>query len=119
MDKQTIATRRADHAEALDKGLHDAVHQLSAMPEVSKVVLFGSYAAGRQDLLTDLDLIVVMDSQLDFVERNAGLARRLHVGVALDLLAYTPDEMERTRERPFMRRALETGRVLYERQPAG
>ncbi|MFH1570121.1 MAG: nucleotidyltransferase domain-containing protein [Gemmatimonadota bacterium] len=90
--------------------------QLAAMPEVQQVVLFGSYAAGRRDLFTDLDLIVVMDSPLDFVSRNANLAGRVHAGVALDLLVYTPEEMERMRDRSFMRHALATGKVLYARQ---
>jgi len=88
------------------------------MPEVQKVILFGSYAAGRRDLLTDLDILVVMDSPLDFVARNVELARCLRAGVALDLLAYTPQEMERMRDRPFLRHVLKTGKVLYERKPS-
>lgn len=88
------------------------------MPEVQKVILFGSYAAGRRDLLTDLDILVVMDSPLDFVARNVELARRLRAGVALDLLVYTPQEMEQMRDRPFLRHALKTGKVLYERKPS-
>ncbi len=57
-----------------------------------------------------------MHSPLDFVGRNVELARRLHAGVALDLLAYTPQEMEWMRHRPFLRRALQTGKVLYEKR---
>jgi len=38
--------------------------------------------------------------------------------VALDLLVYTPQEMEWMRERPFLRQALKTGKVLYEKLPA-
>ena len=59
-----------------------------------------------------------MDSSLDFVTRNAELARRLCAGVALDLLAYTPQEMERLKDRPFLRQALAEGKVLYERDSA-
>ncbi|NPV06392.1 MAG: nucleotidyltransferase domain-containing protein [Anaerolineae bacterium] len=85
------------------------------MPGVHRVILFGSYARGRRDLLTDLDLLVVMDSALDFVGRTAELAGRLRAGVPLDLLEYTPEEWERLRERPFMREIVKTGKVLYER----
>lgn len=49
--------------------------RLRGIPEVHKVILFGSYAKGRRDLFTDLDLIVVMDSRDDFVTRCAELAR--------------------------------------------
>jgi predicted nucleotidyltransferase len=90
------------------------VGQLRQIPAVQKVILFGSFAQGRRDLFTDLDLLVVMDSSLDFVARGVDLARRLRAGVALDLLVYTPQEMEAMRDRPFMRHALATGKVLYE-----
>ena len=42
----------------------------------------------------------------------------MHARVALDLLVYTPAELKRVRERPFMRHALATGKVLYERGSA-
>ena len=39
---------------------------------------------------------------------------RIEPRVGLDLLAYTPQEFDAIRERPFMRQALQEGRVLYE-----
>ena len=115
---QTLPDRRAPHAAALARELDAVVQQLAAMPAVHRVVLFGSYAAGRRDLLTDLDLLVVMDSPLDFVTRNAELAGQVRASVALDLLAYTPEEFARVSDRPFFRHALATGKVLYEKDPA-
>jgi len=110
-----LAVQRQRHVEALEQGLQTLVRQLSSVPAVRKVILFGSYAAGRRDLFTDLDILVVMDSPLAFVERNAALAREIHVGIPADVFAYTPDEMERLRQRPFIRHAVETGRVMYEK----
>ena len=110
----SVASRRAQYARNLEEAVVGIVEQLRRMPEVRKVVVFGSYAAGRRDLHTDLDLLVIMDSDLDFVARNAEMAGRIRCGVALDLLVYTPAEVERMRERPFMRQALTTGKVLYE-----
>ena len=113
----SLSVERRRHIEALEKGLQSLVRQLGAIPEVKKVILFGSYAMGRRDLFTDLDLLVVMNSRLGFVERTAELSRRLRTGVALDLLVYTPNEMERMGGRPFLRHAQKTGKVLYEREP--
>jgi predicted nucleotidyltransferase len=108
-----LATMRQAHVAALTSGLDQLVAQLREIPEVRQVVLFGSYAQGRRDLFTDLDLLVVMDSPLDFVTRNAELAGRLRAGIPLDLVAYTPEEMESMRERPFLRHALADSKVLY------
>ena len=112
-----LTSPRARYAQELDAAIRDLADQLGRMPEMRRVVLFGSAAAGRRDLHTDLDLLVIMDSDLSFVARNAALAGRVRCGVALDLLAYTPAEVERMRERPFMRQAL-AGKVLYEADAA-
>ena len=79
-----------------------------------RVILFGSYARGRRDLFTDLDLFVIMDSSADFVTRTAQLYQELHPSVDMDLLVYTPAEFERIRHRGFFRHILEEGEVLYE-----
>jgi len=114
-----LAQRRAEYAEALDQALSKIVAHLANMPEVEQVILFGSYAAGRRDLFTDLDLLVVMSSEQDFVRRTAELYQQVAAGVDLDLLVYTPEEFERLRRHGFVRQALETGRVLHEKKRAG
>jgi predicted nucleotidyltransferase len=117
--EMVLAQRRAEYAEALDRALSKIVAHLANMPEVEQVILFGSYAAGRRDLFTDLDLLVVMSSEQDFVRRTAELYQQVAAGVDLDLLVYTPEEFERLRRRRFVRQALETGRVLHEKKRAG
>jgi predicted nucleotidyltransferase len=82
------------------------------------VILFGSCASGRRDLLTDLDAVVVMESEDDWVTRSAKLHRDLHVGVDVDLLVYKPDEFETLKGGGFLARALAGGRVAYARDAA-
>ncbi len=113
---EEIAEERRAHARALDEALERILRHLAARPEVRSVLLFGSYASGRRDLLTDLDLIVVMKSGEDFITRTGRLYQGLpRVAVDLDLLVYTPEEFERMKERSFVRNALETGRILLAR----
>ena len=61
-----------------------------------RAVAFGSYARGAADAWSDLDLAVVLDTELGRFER-AGLLEELHgaLPVALDLLVYTPAEFSR------------------------
>jgi hypothetical protein len=42
----------------------------------------------------------------------------LSAPVNVDLPIYTPEERERDRDRPFIRRILERGEFNYEKQPA-
>lgn len=111
-----LALERERYTAALKHDLDDVIQQLRDIPAVQKVLLFGSYATGRRDLFTDLDLLIVMHSSLDFVTRCAELAGRLHAGVAMDIFVYTPQEIERMKERPFIRQILKSGKVLYERE---
>lgn len=79
----------------------------------SEVWLFGSLARGAVHEGSDLDLLVVMDTPLPFVERLAHVYRELGPKVAADLFIYTPQEMEDLKEtNPLVRAALREGRRL-------
>ena len=79
------------------------------------VVVFGSLAGSRASLTSDLDLLLVWDLPIAFVERSAEAYRRLKPAVAADLLVYTAEEFRKMREtNPLVRKALEEGMVLYE-----
>lgn len=114
-----LAPLRSAYRKDLKSAVDRLQAQLARLPEVRLVVLFGSYAAGRQDLFSDLDLLVVMDSDLDFVTRSARLYQQMRPGVDLDLIVYTPQEFEQMRGRGFVRQALEEGRILYEKVATG
>jgi predicted nucleotidyltransferase len=116
--EKPIKQKREEYVRALDSAFIDVLAQLSQIPEVEKVILFGSYAAGRRDLFTDLDLLVVMDSELDFVHRTAEMYARIHTNVDMDLLVYTPEEFVKNKENGFIRQALATGQVVYEKTAA-
>ena len=118
MAEQTLATKRRRYRCALEDALRDIVAALARRPEVERAILFGSYVEGRCDLFTDLDILVVIKSPLDFVARTAEMYRYLPGGVDLDLLVYTPEELERNRDRGFVRQVLEKGRVIYEKPAA-
>jgi len=115
MDDLLLEQKRFEHSQALDETLKSIIQQLQVMPAVLKVILFGSYAQGRKDLFTDLDLIIVMESQDDFITRNAKIYQQLDPKVDLDILVYTPGEFEYMSKRGFVHNALITGKVIYEK----
>jgi predicted nucleotidyltransferase len=64
-----------------------------------RAVVFGSWARGTADGYSDLDLAVVLETDLPRLERGqllAGLVEALPVGV--DILIYTPGEFARGME---------------------
>jgi predicted nucleotidyltransferase len=81
-----------------------------------KVIAFGSVARGEADAGSDLDLIVVADTIRPFFERFKDFAGLYEVWPRLDLLVYTPQELERmvAEDNPLVRRALHEGVVLHE-----
>jgi predicted nucleotidyltransferase len=101
--------------ERLSTELDGIVERLSALPAVRKVIVFGSLAEERVSSASDIDVIVVMDTDKRFMERLDELYRAAASRVALDILAYTPDEFARMKtHNSFVRTALENGKVLYE-----
>lgn len=107
-----VRARRKAHVAELGAEI-ERLTRAAADMGAERVVLFGSAARREAGLMSDLDLLIVWDSDLDFVERCAEVYRRLKPGVAADLLVYTPAEMARLADRPFIRQALAEGKELY------
>lgn len=81
---------------------------------VKKAILFGSLASGHVGQTSDLDLILVMETEEPFTRRLERLYRALAPSVALDLFVYTPEEFRVMAEtNPFVRAAVARGRVVY------
>jgi len=81
-----------------------------------QIILFGSCARQEERETSDIDLIVVAESEKDFVERIADFYRILKPKVALDLLVYTPEEFNRLlNESAFVKNAVKEGVKLYEK----
>ena len=81
-----------------------------------QIVLFGSYAYGEPTNDSDIDLLVIMDSELRPTARSAAVANICRPKyVAMDIVVRTPEEIQ-TRLRdfdPFLEGIFEFGRTLY------
>jgi predicted nucleotidyltransferase len=84
-----------------------------------KVVLFGSRSTGTARNDSDVDLLVIMDTDESSIQRAIEVKKACRPRfVSMDVLVKTPEEVETTLERGsfFLSEILEQGKVLYERQ---
>lgn len=82
-----------------------------------RAIVFGSYARGGADAWSDLDLVIIADTDVPFLDRF-----RTFEGVfeayrrAMEILVYTPDEFAQMieAENPFIEQVLKDGVTIYE-----
>lgn len=107
-DEDITKRRRKLHSE-----LGRAVQELKEM-QAERIILVGSLAEGRDGPCSDIDLVVVMNTQEPFLDRLRAAYQRIRPRVAMDVLIYTPEEMEEMLLiSPFLRHALKKGKVLH------
>jgi predicted nucleotidyltransferase len=84
---------------------------------VVRAIIFGSYARGEADAVSDLDLLLIEPTALPFLERGRRHLELFRMGVGVDLLVYTPDEFDRLRSErhPLIERIEREGVVVYAR----
>lgn len=98
--------------------ISEIVKKIATGYKPDKIILIGSYASGTPNENSDLDLIIIKDSNLPRPERTIQV-RKLIFGsmVPIDLIVYTPEEIKESidNQYSFIFKALKTGKTLYER----
>ena len=114
----TAETDTMARRSLLEEELARFLRLLAGPGGAEKVILFGSFARGEQADESDLDLVVVKRTDLPFWKRVIEVRKLLRPRVAVDVLVYTPEEIDQlANERPFVRdEILGRGRVVYERR---
>lgn len=79
-----------------------------------KIILFGSYAYGKPNPDSDVDLLVVVNTDKSFHERIQQLRPLLPKNKAIDLIVLTPLEYQKAKGiNPLVTEIDSKGRVLY------
>lgn len=106
-------TRRRE----IQRNLDQVLGGLKKYYDPEKVILFGSAATGRVGPHSDIDLIVIKETALNYFDRVEQLVDLLDYDLDVDFLVYTPEEFQKAvKERPFFRdEIMKKGKVLYEK----
>ncbi|MFH0772611.1 MAG: nucleotidyltransferase domain-containing protein [Candidatus Omnitrophota bacterium] len=84
-----------------------------------KIILFGSYAQGNSTADSDIDLLVIKDSNYRRDERDKEIRELLKdIKFPLDIFVYTPKEAKKfyNLKGSFINEVFNKGKVIYERQ---
>lgn len=98
--------------------LPEVVRRIVEALNPEKIILFGSYAHGNPTPDSDVDLLVIMETDLPVTERYLRVSNLLYPRpFPVDILVKTPQEVERAMSSAdaFIREIVSKGCVLYER----
>jgi len=109
-----ILADKAKRALKIEAELNRILEKLKNI-DVKKVILFGSAVSGNINSKSDIDLIIVKETNASFLTRIDEIYAAIEPNMAVDILVYTPEEfdaLEKTNS--FVSRAVKEGRLLYE-----
>lgn len=102
------------------KTLPQAIKRIVSELKPEKIVLFGSYAYGNPTPDSDVDLLIVMETNGKNKEAYRAASMLLYPRqFPVDIIVKTPKEVETELKRKgnfFLREIVNKGRVLYERR---
>lgn len=108
-----------DNNEQIINAMRDAVVQVV---NPYQIVLFGSYATGRQTSASDIDLLVIEEGEFGVKKNRRKEAAKvwqalLPFDISKDVLVYSVDEVKTLRDTAshVVGQAMRYGKVIYER----
>ena len=95
-----------------------SIRRILRNKNVCKAILFGSAARGQDTRKSDLDIMIIRDTGKRFFDRFDEFNEIFEVakGRGVDLLIYTPEELQAIMHRPFIKRIPAEGKTIYERR---
>lgn len=112
-EPDSVTRRRA----VLEAELARYVQLLREQYAPQRILLFGSLISGEVKEWSDIDLVIIKETERKFLDRTREVLQLLRPQVGVDILVYTPDEFDQlVQQRAFVRdEIVGKGKVLYER----
>lgn len=98
--------------------INEVIAKIATRFNPDKIIIFGSYANGLQNVDSDLDILIVQDSDLPMHKRGFDIRMSLiDTMIPMDILIYTKSEFEQEKNRSFsfLNSAMKNSKIMYER----
>jgi len=101
--------------------LHEKLEAIVKKYRPEKIILFGSYANGIPTPHSDVDLLIIMNSDRSTWDLSVEISTMLKHTFPMDIVVRTPQEIARRLEFGdfFIKDIMENGKVLNERSGKG
>ncbi len=99
--------------------IKNVARNMASATNAERVILFGSYARGDATEQSDVDLIIIAESDLPRFKRSRELYKLLKPHpFAMDIVVYTPIEIEKGEKTKlsFISTVLKEGETLYQKR---
>ncbi|ODS42826.1 MAG: hypothetical protein MSIBF_06015 [Candidatus Altiarchaeales archaeon IMC4] len=111
--------RKVQNINNTEETIDIIAKQISQGYKPKKIILFGSYAKGNAREDSDIDMLIIKDTEKQRGQRwmeVRRLVRDINRRVPFEPLIYTTDEIKKRTEMGdfFINEILDNGRVLYE-----
>lgn len=116
--KRTTTARARRDGRIRPDAIQSVVNRISQQFDPERVILFGSYAYGTPHRFSDVDLLVVLETQARSRAKQIEIVRALSPHpFGMDILVRTPEQLKRRLEMgdSFIQEITQKGKVLYER----
>jgi predicted nucleotidyltransferase len=115
-----MVTGNVKQTRAIRLLLKDIVSRLNKSYDPEKIILYGSYAYGNPTSDSDIDLLIIKDTDKRSVDRFVEVKQIIYQpgrSIPISPLVYTPKELENRLKigDDFVAEILSRGRVLYAR----
>ncbi len=100
------------------KHIQAVIEQITSTYDPEKIILFGSYAYGKPNAWSDLDLLVIMDAPKGEVETALAMRKMLPpYPFSIDILVRSAKTIEKRKALGdgFLQEITQQGKVVYER----
>ncbi|MBI3538543.1 MAG: nucleotidyltransferase domain-containing protein [Chloroflexi bacterium] len=112
------AKRNRNNARISPDAITDVARRIAEKFDPEQIVLFGSYAYGKPNLESDVDLLIVMNTKQRPLAKQLEIARALSPHpFGMDILVRSPAQIKQRIAMGdyFLRAITAKGKLLYER----